>query len=244
MPLILKKYMLFDSVERTAPPAAPRAQQQQDTIEENKKKRTSTKPKSKPKAKPTTEKPTEESEATTLRLTPTHYSSKEPAEVVDLANIDTFNLSHDDYYNAAQGRNRVKHTTTKALVTHATPACKLSLVPTHLTTEQLQNFHRPHHQMPIGQPIRITTVTKDRHANGKSKKALTRVESVMKHKSDLSGREGRIIFTEYLEERPPLVENVGMGTRICNFYRKKSPDDTPILSVRSFLCVCLCLQKL
>jgi hypothetical protein len=220
-------------------PEAPAAQPPADTPEGSKKK-----PRPKPKGKPNgkqTQKGAngeanggEQADEDSLRLTPTNYSKEGRAgEGGSSANLDLFNLSHDDFYAAAQGRNRVRHKTSKALVVHSTPACKLSLVPTHLTREDLQHFHHPRTSIPHGVPFRVTPVTKERHANGKSsKKTLNRVE-MMKHKSDLSAREGRVIFTEYMEERPPLVENVGMATRISNFYRKKSPDDIPILSVCS-----------
>lgn len=206
---------------------------------ENKKK---PKPKPKPKAKegangadPNKEnKDNKEDEPQTLRITPTHYGKEASAGLIEATNLDMFNLSHDEFYSMANGRNRVRHKTSKALVVHSTPAAKLSLVPTHLTREDLQLFHRTRASFAPGMPNRLAVVTKDRHANGKPKKALNRVD-VMKHKSDLSAREGRVIFTEYTEERPPLLENVGMGTRISNFYRKKAADDTPILLVCLFI---------
>jgi Protein of unknown function (DUF3591) len=197
------------------------------------KKKSKPKPKAKSPAKPNGTEQGKEDEATTLRITPTLYG-KESSSRAEASNLDMFNLSHDDYYSMAQGRNRVRHKTSKALVVHSTPASKLSLVPTHLTREELQHFHRPRGSFPPNVPYRVAVVTKERHTNGKPKKALNRVD-IMKKKSDLSAREGRVIFTEYMEERPPLLENVGMGTRISNFYRKKSHDDTPILLVSYYL---------
>eukprot|EP00026_Physarum_polycephalum_P000272 Phypoly_transcript_00272.p1 GENE.Phypoly_transcript_00272~~Phypoly_transcript_00272.p1 ORF type:complete len:1142 (+),score=223.59 Phypoly_transcript_00272:41-3466(+) len=211
--------------------------QQQDAVVPDGEVSDGAKKKPKPKPKPKVKAPVKtdnaeqtkekEEEATTLRITPTHYGKEASARTE--TTLDIFNLSHDDYYSTGMGRNRVRHKTSKALVVHSTPASKLSLVPTHLTSVDLQHFHRPRGVFAPGSPYRVAVVTKDRHTNGKPKKALNRVD-IMKHKSDLSAREGRVIFTEYMEERPPLLENVGMGTRICNFYRKKSPDDTPILS--------------
>eukprot|EP01113_Clastostelium_recurvatum_P039853 TRINITY_DN6136_c0_g1_i6.p1 TRINITY_DN6136_c0_g1~~TRINITY_DN6136_c0_g1_i6.p1 ORF type:complete len:1055 (-),score=305.98 TRINITY_DN6136_c0_g1_i6:55-3219(-) len=49
----------------------------------------------------------------------------------------------------------------------------------------------------------------------------------MKHKADLSAKTGRVVLTEYIEEHPPLVQNVGMASRVRTFYRKKSPQDMP-----------------
>jgi hypothetical protein len=222
---------------REVPPVAPQAlsSNSQDAtvpdgeVSDGSKKKSKPKPKTKPKGNNTDQ--TKEEEATTLRITPTHYGKEASARMETM--LDMFNLSHDEYYSTGMGRNRVRHKTSKALVVHSTPASKLSLVPTHLTSVDLQHFHRPRGTFAPGASYRVAVVTKDRHTNGKPKKTLNRVD-IMKHKSDLSAREGRVIFTEYMEERPPLLENVGMGTRICNFYRKKSPDDTPILSVSQF----------
>ena len=223
---------------RAVPPVVPRAapEPSQDAtvpdaeISDGAKKRPKPKSKLKPPAKGSSagaEQPKEE-EATSLRITPTHYGKEASARME--TTLDMFNLSHDEYYSTGMGRNRVRHKTSKALVVHSTPASKLSLVSTHLTSVDLQHFHCPRGTFAPGVSFRVAVVTKDRHTNGKPKKTLNRVD-IMKHKSDLSAREGRVIFAEYMEERPPLLENVGMGTRICNFYRKKSPDDTPILSV-------------
>lgn len=41
----------------------------------------------------------------------------------------------------------------------------------------------------------------------------------MRHKGDLSAREGRVILLEYMEENPLIIANVGMGTKIKNIYR-------------------------
>ena len=71
---------------------------------------------------------------------------------------------------------------------------------THLSAEALENFHRPRARVAARQGYRIAAVTKERHHHhaSKQKKRLARVVEVMKHKSDLSAREGRVILTEYL----------------------------------------------
>ncbi|CAL1192462.1 unnamed protein product [Candida parapsilosis] len=35
-----------------------------------------------------------------------------------------------------------------------------------------------------------------------------------------------IITMEYTEQYPPIVSNFGMGSKLINYYRKRSPDDT------------------
>ncbi|CAA6655733.1 unnamed protein product [Spirodela intermedia] len=50
-----------------------------------------------------------------------------------------------------------------------------------------------------------------------------------RRKSDLSLRDGRALLMEYSEERPLLLGNIGMGARICAYYRKpKHGDQAPL----------------
>jgi hypothetical protein len=48
---------------------------------------------------------------------------------------------------------------------------------------------------------------------------------VPKKKSELTARDGKILLMEYMEEHPPLISNVGMGSRIVTYYRKTDPED-------------------
>jgi hypothetical protein len=41
-----------------------------------------------------------------------------------------------------------------------------------------------------------------------------------------AGKDGRVVLAEYLEERPPVLSNVGMGTKILNYYRYAACPDT------------------
>lgn len=51
----------------------------------------------------------------------------------------------------------------------------------------------------------------------------------MRHKNDLSPKDGRIILLEYIEEHPLVIENIGMGTKIRNYYQKNDPNENPLL---------------
>jgi hypothetical protein len=63
-----------------------------------------------------------------------------------------------------------------------------------------------------------------------------RNENIMKARSDLSAKEGRVVLMEYIEENPLVVSNFGMGTKVKNYYRKKNATENPLLKfeVRSF----------
>ena len=39
---------------------------------------------------------------------------------------------------------------------------------------------------------------------------------------DLSGKDGDLILAEYSEENPPLLSQVGMATKIINYYQPKA----------------------
>jgi len=42
----------------------------------------------------------------------------------------------------------------------------------------------------------------------------------MRTADDLSGRDGELILAEYSEEFPPLMNQVGMATKIKNYYKR------------------------
>jgi len=60
---------------------------------------------------------------------------------------------------------------------------------------------------------------------------------------DLSAREGRIVLAEYLEETPPLIMNVGMGTKLINYYRKASSTDVSPGEVFLFASIAFLLYR-
>lgn len=42
----------------------------------------------------------------------------------------------------------------------------------------------------------------------------------MRTPEDLSGRDGEIVLVEFCEEHPPLISQVGMCTKIKNYYKR------------------------
>ncbi|KAF2070503.1 hypothetical protein CYY_008169 [Polysphondylium violaceum] len=159
--------------------------------------------------------------------------------------VDKFNLSNDKYYKPVRSVKQPS-ASGRSVIQHSLPGIKLSLVKTHLTKEDLIHAHRPKIIFPLNNVYRVAFFHKqeDKDANGNplsaslnsanglnsSRKSINRTETI-KHKSDLSGREGRVVLVEYIEQNPPLISNVGMGMRIKNFYRKKNANDThPLLN--------------
>lgn len=42
----------------------------------------------------------------------------------------------------------------------------------------------------------------------------------MRSVDDLSGRDGELVLVEFCEEHPPLINQVGMCSRIKNYYKR------------------------
>lgn len=57
----------------------------------------------------------------------------------------------------------------------------------------------------------------------------------MRTMSDLSGMDGDIIIVEYSEEFPPLMMQVGMATKIKNYYKRVSNSFRLIVSIKKCL---------
>ena len=41
---------------------------------------------------------------------------------------------------------------------------------------------------------------------------------LMREAKDLSGKDGDLVLTEYIEEYPPLISFVGMASKLKNYY--------------------------
>ncbi|KYQ88850.1 putative protein serine/threonine kinase [Tieghemostelium lacteum] len=149
--------------------------------------------------------------------------------------MDPFNLSNDKYYITGKLTTVQNQQSGKTMIIHSVPGLKLSLVKSHLSNDDLLNFHRPKLKFPSSQVFRIQLYNhkqdtmEDQHKSTSSRKSLGKVET-MKHKSDLSAREGRVVLMEFFDQYPFLLSNVGMGCRIRNYYKKKDQNDTPILN--------------
>ena len=66
----------------------------------------------------------------------------------------------------------------------------------------------------------------------------------MREPEDLSACDGGLILTEYCEQYPPLVSNIGMATKIKNYYRRPEVclHLSVCLSARLSVSVCLTLS--
>ena len=145
---------------------------------------------------------------------------------------DPFNISNDEYYNP-------KLTTDVALnvganlIQHSIPALELRqpFFPTFLNYQRLRAFHRPslkrysHGAIADSLPHGVVPLLKHikREAKVREKERIASGGGdmfFMRKPEDLTGKDGDLILTEFCEEHPPLVMQVGMATKIINYYNR------------------------
>ncbi|KAI1317458.1 hypothetical protein EDD11_008395 [Mortierella claussenii] len=143
--------------------------------------------------------------------------------------IDRFNLSNDRFYEAhKEGRfHRVRQTFGQLVVQHALPAVKL-MKPWYknkLTKSEQRSFHRPQLQIPPNVQITFSRVK----GNKKKKQKRKELGEVMRSSKDLTLRDNtNFVLLEYSEEHPAIIQNVGMGSFLINYYRKENLEDTHV----------------
>ncbi|XP_061189439.1 transcription initiation factor TFIID subunit 1-like isoform X1 [Saccostrea echinata] len=152
---------------------------------------------------------------------------------------DPFNLSNDEYYNPKLLDSAIKGGIGKSLIQHSTPALELRqpFFPTHMGPMKLRSFHRPqlkkysHGPMSTHGPHQVLPLLKQikRKARMREQERLAYGGGdifFMRTPQDLTGMDGEIIMAEYSEEYPPLLMQVGMATKIKNYYKRKPGKDS------------------
>ncbi|KAM7364185.1 TATA-box binding protein associated factor 1 isoform 2-T2 [Cochliomyia hominivorax] len=151
---------------------------------------------------------------------------------------DPFNISNDSYYMPkAEPTLRLK-VGGGSLIQHSTPVVELRspFIPTHMGPIKLRAFHRPplkkYSYGPLSQPIAHPVLPLFKNIIKKAKQRdAERIASgggdvfFMRNPEDLSGKDGDIILVEFCEEHPPLMNQVGMCSKIKNYYKRKATKD-------------------
>lgn len=142
--------------------------------------------------------------------------------------LDPFNLSNDRMYELSkEHRHRVRQTLGQLVVRHAWPAIKLQLpfYKTRLSKHETRSWHRPRIQFPSNMPITFSRVRSSRKSKDGERKSKDPSE-VLRTTRDLTLKDAsNYILCEYSEEYPPLLSNIGMGSLLVNYYRKKDAKD-------------------
>ena len=94
---------------------------------------------------------------------------------------------------------------------------------TRLEKQEARSFHRPplrvnrHEQIAFNKPC----IVKRRHVRGKDPRIL------FPESKDLSLNDNsNVLLLEYSEEYPMMMSNLGMGSKVVNYYRKRTIEDS------------------
>ncbi|XP_026317517.1 transcription initiation factor TFIID subunit 1 isoform X2 [Hyposmocoma kahamanoa] len=150
---------------------------------------------------------------------------------------DPFNISNDVYYQPKSQNPRLK-VGGGQLIQHSTPVVELRapFIQTHMGPARLRAFHRPPLRKlsygPLAAPGPHPVQPLLKHIRKKAKqREAERLASgggdvfFMRTPEDLSGRDGELILVEFCEEHPPLISQVGMCTKIKNYYKRTAAKD-------------------
>ncbi|KAG9477980.1 hypothetical protein GDO78_013134 [Eleutherodactylus coqui] len=121
---------------------------------------------------------------------------------------------------------------------HSIPAVELRqpFFPTHMGPMKLRQFHRPplkrYSVGALSQPGAHSAQLLLKHIKKKAKMREQERQAsgggemfFMRTSQDLTGKDGDLILAEYSEENPPLMMQVGMATKIKNYYKRKPGKD-------------------
>lgn len=149
---------------------------------------------------------------------------------------EPLNISNDEFYcQKTTTSTSLKSNVGGNLIQHSIPALELRqpFFPTFLNYQRLRAFHRPslkrysYGEIADTLPHGVNPLVK--HIKRKAKlREQERIASgggemfFMRTPEDLTGKDGDLILTEYSEEHPPLMSQVGMASKIKNYYKRVS----------------------
>ncbi|XP_032993539.1 transcription initiation factor TFIID subunit 1-like [Lacerta agilis] len=172
-----------------------------------------------------------------ILLSKTGVIKEEPQQNMSEPEVkDPWNLSNDEFYYP--NKHRLHGTFGGNIIQHSIPVLQLQqpFFPTHLDPTELRQMHRPPLKkytvgalsQPGPHPVQplLNHIKKKAKMRGDALQASGGGEMFfMRTPQDLSGKDGDIILAEYSEENPPLMMQVGMATKIKNYYKRKLGKD-------------------
>ncbi|XP_053329695.1 transcription initiation factor TFIID subunit 1 [Spea bombifrons] len=149
---------------------------------------------------------------------------------------DPWNLSNDEFYYPKQ--QGLRGTFGGNIIQHSIPAVELRqpFFQTHMGPMKLRTFHRPSLKKysfgALSQPGAHSVQPLLKHIKKKAKMREQERQAsgggemfFMRTSQDLTGKDGDLILAEYSEENAPLMMQVGMATKIKNYYKRKPGKD-------------------
>ncbi|CCC70694.1 hypothetical protein NCAS_0F02100 [Naumovozyma castellii] len=150
-------------------------------------------------------------------------------EINEKAILKRLNISNDEAYSILKHTHqpKIRATISNLNIEHSQPALKLQspYYKVQLPKPQLRYFHRPH----FGSNIRSgTTITFNKLKLRKRKRDKGKeVKESFASTQDLTiGDTAPVYLMEYSEQTPLALSKFGMATKLINYYRKTSDQDT------------------
>ncbi|KAL8777193.1 MAG: hypothetical protein Q9213_007965 [Squamulea squamosa] len=139
-----------------------------------------------------------------------------------------YNISNDEAYDLLKEnhQSKIRSNLGNPQIEHSLPAVRLQwpYYKTRLEKQEARSFHRPVMSFHRNEKILFA---KPRHVKRKHLKGKE-THSLFRNTHDLSfGDNSSVLLLEYSEEFPTILSNFGMGSRIINYYRRKSPEKSP-----------------
>ncbi|CAO1362793.1 unnamed protein product [Diamesa tonsa] len=151
--------------------------------------------------------------------------------------LDPFNISNDRFYaQVTENPSRLLKVSGRS-IQHATSVVRMSppFISTHMEPSKLRLLNRPRMTKVIHGFCKSSTLhpVLPLHKRINKKRMQREQEMVvsgggqmfqMRRAKDLSGCDGELIMVEFCEEYPPLMNAIGMCSKILNYYQGKPKD--------------------
>lgn len=140
--------------------------------------------------------------------------------------IRRYNISNDEEYDLLKQnhQNRVRSQVGNTPVHHAGVALRLQFpfYKQHLPRKEARSWHRPSLMVTPGDVLFKKPISHKRKAmRGREP------SEIFATSADLTvGDNSSIMLFEYSEETPPMLNSMGMASRLINYYRRKDEEDT------------------
>jgi transcription initiation factor TFIID subunit 1, fungi type len=140
--------------------------------------------------------------------------------------LTKFNVSNDAAYDAMREnlQSRIRSTSAQLNIEHSGLALRLQhpYFKTKLSKSDARAFHRPQFTVKVDHEIHFSKMRSRKKKNDRGKDIAT----ILATSRDLSLSDNTTaVLMEFSEEYPPVMSNVGMASKLINFYRKHGPGD-------------------
>ncbi|KAL9576536.1 MAG: hypothetical protein Q9212_007017 [Teloschistes hypoglaucus] len=138
-----------------------------------------------------------------------------------------YNISNDEAYDLLKEnhQSKIRSNLGNPQVDHSLPATRLQwpYYKTRLEKQEARSFHRPMMSFHTNEKILFSKprYVKKKHLKGKDTRSLFGTT----HDLSLSDNSNALLL-EYSEEFPTMMSNFGMASKIINYYRRRSAEDS------------------